>query len=270
MSILWATVNGAITPNLLSRSPSELQVESSYLLNTLLVVNQKVNELLRCIPPLEQLLLSNSSSKEKRKSRKQLGWVRCRLGEASRQEQTIHQRLGQLTWEIQQRQRVIFLEEERRNYAQHYFGLSSSSHKSYSQLDPTAPAFLPLTGRKQVWEAPGTHSAHIPWQSYAYNPTCHAGIGTMTVQATPGDMLYLRTEYNQQNNNTFFNINTLSPEYNPNIADYGRQTSLPSADLIRLPAIVHRSSSASDLMGSFTSPRRNSLPSPMELETFSR
>lgn len=269
MSNSWAAANGLITPDLLSRSAPDLSLEHSYLLNTLAIVSHKANDLLRRIPPLEQYLVNeNNPSKEKRKNRKQLGWLKCQLAEASRQEQTIHQRLGQLAWEIQQRQRVILLDEERRIYAQQSLSSSSSSsNEANLQLNPTAPEFLPSNARRHYWTAPGMQASYFPVQTYPTRNEPYASLDEIVSKSTFKD-LATRTTHIEDIGNKDIDTGTPNSGTDPVLADDASQTSDSTYAFDCLPLVVHRSSSTSDLTGSLSTDRRNSLPSPTDLENY--
>jgi hypothetical protein len=96
------------------RSSGALHAERSYLLSSLEHENLKAVALLRQISPLEEQLAQ--AHRGARKIKKQIGWLRSRLEEASRQEETILAWLGQLTHEIQIRERWGQIENERREW----------------------------------------------------------------------------------------------------------------------------------------------------------
>jgi hypothetical protein len=96
------------------RSPGALHAERSYLLYSLEHENLKAVALLRQIPPLEEQ--HAQAHYGARKIKKQIGWLRSRLEETTRQEETILARLGQLTHEIQNRERWSQIENERREW----------------------------------------------------------------------------------------------------------------------------------------------------------
>jgi hypothetical protein len=100
-------------------SLENLITERSYLLNSLQQENAKATDLLRRISTLEADLAPDGEPKEQRKIRKQLGWLKHRLGETNRQEKAIMARLGQLTYEIQSIERWSQVEQERLNQ-QHF------------------------------------------------------------------------------------------------------------------------------------------------------
>ena len=96
------------------RSSGALHAERSYLLSSLEYESLKAVALLSQIPPLEEQLAQTHHGA--RKTKKQIGWLRSRLEEATRQEETILARLGQLTHEIQIRERLSQIENERREW----------------------------------------------------------------------------------------------------------------------------------------------------------
>jgi len=96
------------------RSSGALHAERSYLISSLEHEDLKAVALLRQIPPLEEQLAQ--AHHRARKIKKQIGWLRSRLEEATRQEETILARLGQLTHEIQIRERWSQIENERREW----------------------------------------------------------------------------------------------------------------------------------------------------------
>ena len=268
MSISGAAMDRLLTPDLLNRSAPDLQVEHSYLLHGLAIVSQKANGLLRRIPPLEKYLKDDShTTKEKRKTRKQLGWLKCRLAEASRQEQILHQRLGQLACEMQQRQRLILLEVESRMYSQQSYSFSSTSSKTaYLQLDPTAPEFVPV---KQFWMTPGVKSLHISQKACAPRSIFYGGIDDIVMKVPSKESMPSTIHFEDIDQKVMdtgiFNSGSVSVT-----VDDASQTSTSTNGFDRFPLIVHRSSSTSDLTSSFSSDRRNSLPSPTDLENYAR
>jgi hypothetical protein len=100
------------------RSFEELHTERSYLLASLQQENFKATDLLRKIPPLEQGLVQTQMPQVRTKTKKQLGWLRYRIDEITRQEKAILARLGELTYEIQSRERWCQIESEQRLHEQ--------------------------------------------------------------------------------------------------------------------------------------------------------
>lgn len=141
----------------------ELLAEHTYLLNTLNIENHKATNLLRRIPALEHFLLGDGAPSQKRKTRKQLGWLKHRFEEASRQERTILQRLGQFTWELQQMERLRLLEEQRR--------IIQLTSRNETKFNPAVPEFCPQLDHSQqyVWHAPGVQWQGVPWKQ-PYSP----------------------------------------------------------------------------------------------------
>lgn len=141
----------------------ELQAEYTYLLNTLSVENHKATILLLRIPALEHFLLGDGAASLKRKTRKQLGWLKHRFEEASRQERIILLRLGQLTWELQQMERLRNLEEKRRVLRQVSW--------NPAKFNPTVPEFCPQMDQlpQHTWHASGVQWQNVQWQQ-PYTP----------------------------------------------------------------------------------------------------
>lgn len=107
---------GLSTPPQPPRRLEELYAERSYLLSNLQQENFKATDLLRKLPPLEETLTPSHSSQTRRRARKQIGWLRYRINETTRQERTIMNRLRQLAQEIRSRERCNQIESEQRRY----------------------------------------------------------------------------------------------------------------------------------------------------------
>ena len=124
----------------------ELHPERWYLLDCLQIENRKATELLLSIALLEERLAENNKSFFRPgKIKKRLGWLRGRLNEANRQERGILTRLGQVTLEIQTRERWTQIENERRMYEyelyqQYYHGFQG---RQQTPLNPASPEFQP-------------------------------------------------------------------------------------------------------------------------------
>jgi hypothetical protein len=155
------------------RSSDALHAERSYLLSSLEHENLKAVALLRQIPPLEEQLAQAHPGS--RKIKKQIGWLKSRLEEATRQEETILARLGQLTHEIHIRERWIQIENERREWqCQTIMGISQGI--GGLQLNAATPEFLPrspypLWGPRQ-WSAEQQHFSYgrLNWPGIAPAP----------------------------------------------------------------------------------------------------
>jgi hypothetical protein len=121
-------------------SSGGLHAERFYLLSSLEHENLKAITLLRQIPPLEEQLAQAHHGA--RKIKKQIGWLRSRLEEATRQEETILARLGQLTHEIQITERWSQIENERREWqCRTIMGMSQGI--GGLQLNAATPEFQP-------------------------------------------------------------------------------------------------------------------------------
>ncbi|KAK0101249.1 hypothetical protein ONS95_006428 [Cadophora gregata] len=94
------------------RTIEELHLERTYLIDSLHVQAQTATQLMHKIPILESKLLQHHLRPAHRKIRKQLGWVKSRLGQCRQQEQTICARLEQLAGEIQRREQWAQKEQE--------------------------------------------------------------------------------------------------------------------------------------------------------------
>ena len=136
------------------RSFEELHTERSYLLTALQHENIRATDLLRKIPPLEQGLVQNQIPQIRTKSKKQLGWLRYRIDEITRQEKATLARLGELTYEIQSRERWCQIENERRQHEQMLDNhLALWSGMEDMQMNPGSSGFQP-----QWYSVPD-----IPW-----------------------------------------------------------------------------------------------------------
>lgn len=146
-----------ITPNsygLYTAQPQpcskEFHAERSYLLSSLQQENIKATDLLRKLPPLEEKLAFSEIAYVRRRARKQIGWLRYRINETTRQERTILNRLAQLAQEIQERgQRNQFECEQRHPYHGQAFSNPASLCLQRQQLH-----FTPITPPYQPQEFP--------------------------------------------------------------------------------------------------------------------
>lgn len=134
--------------NLYPRSFHDLHAERSYLLATLQHENDKALEILRKVPTLEQGLAQavTESTVFRRKVKKQIGWLKHRLRETTNQEQRMLARLGQLSHEIQSRERIVSVENELMFLRNGIGG---------SQVDVRFPQFHPQT-------CPVSYHQHFP------------------------------------------------------------------------------------------------------------
>ncbi|KAG4442177.1 hypothetical protein IFR05_002335 [Cadophora sp. M221] len=100
------------TPDPPLRALEELHLERTYLLDSLHAQIQATTQLTQKIPFLESKFHQPHSRPVHRKLRKQIGWLRSRLGQSSLQEKTISSRIDQLSSEIQAEQQWTLMEQE--------------------------------------------------------------------------------------------------------------------------------------------------------------
>jgi hypothetical protein len=141
-----------------------LHAERGYLLSVLQEENDKATEFLRRVQPLESSLTITTSHSLRRSLKKQLGWLRCRIRETSRQERSILTRLGQLAYEIQARDRQNQIQYERILSAQpgmYYHWNQGTSQMvlnplplNHVSLNPLTPAFQPQESILQYTSLP--------------------------------------------------------------------------------------------------------------------
>ncbi|PVH74952.1 hypothetical protein DL98DRAFT_593584 [Cadophora sp. DSE1049] len=133
------------------RALEELHLERSYLIDSLQAQTQTASQLMRKIPALEFKLQQPNLRPLHRKIRKQLGWVKSRLGQSGLQEQTISFRLDQLASEIQTREQWSRIEQEqqrletyqREQVLGYQQGLCDGLQMRRMSLDPEQPEFRP-------------------------------------------------------------------------------------------------------------------------------
>lgn len=98
-------------------SLEELNYERGYLISSLNHEDVKATQLLSHIAILEEKLHSELQNITAcRKYKKHLSWLRSRLSETTKQEKSILTRLGQVTYEIQNKERRNRIQLERRAY----------------------------------------------------------------------------------------------------------------------------------------------------------
>jgi hypothetical protein len=126
------------------RSFHELQVERSYLINSLQREDFKATELLKKIRHLQEGCHDAVEGPVHRKLKKQLGHFKNRMCQCTKQEKTILARLGQVTYEIQSKERWSRIENER---------LQQWNCPGFEQmsLDTAYPEFSPQTVYPQQW-----------------------------------------------------------------------------------------------------------------------
>ncbi|RDW80697.1 hypothetical protein BP5796_05395 [Coleophoma crateriformis] len=152
-------------PNSAFRAFEELHAERSYLLQILQDHNAKATNLLKQLSHLEEAVAKNGQAR--RKTTKQLGWVRSRLRECTQQEKTILARLGEVTHEIQIKDRLAQVESERQEHEQllsHQHAMFQTKHFSLPPPPPPpAFTFYPDPGF-QCQFVPGPPPQQLPLQ----------------------------------------------------------------------------------------------------------
>lgn len=96
-----------------SLSFEDLVSERSYLLNSLQNEDRTATELLKRIASLQDNLNLGLEIPARKKTTKTLGWLKYRLLETNTQEKSILNRLGQISYEIQHRDRLRCIENQR-------------------------------------------------------------------------------------------------------------------------------------------------------------
>jgi hypothetical protein len=139
-------------PQPLPRPFDALYTERSYLLDCLQIENRKATELLRSIARLEERLMQNNEpSSERKRVKKRLRWLRHRLDEITRQEKRILRRVGQVTFEIQMRERYAQIEpESRQREVELYKGFHGMQQ-------------IPLHAESPVFQPQGYQMPYTPW-----------------------------------------------------------------------------------------------------------
>lgn len=126
------------------RSFDELQTERSYLLNSLQREDYKATELLKKIRDLQEGFQGVVEGPICRNLKKKLGYLKSRMSQCTKQEKMILARLGQVTYEIQSKERWNRIEYERlQRWNCH--GL----HQMH--LDATCPEFTPQNVYSHQW-----------------------------------------------------------------------------------------------------------------------
>ncbi len=163
------------TPQL--RSFEELQVERSYLINCLQREDSKATELLKKIRHLQDTSHGATDGSVHRKLKRQLGHFKSRMCQSTKQEKMILARLGQVTYEIQSKERWSRVENERlQQWNCHGFEQMRLDgtcpefipYNAYSQQGQTKPAYdgcyyggytqpMPSYGGVPEWRTPTTH-----------------------------------------------------------------------------------------------------------------
>ena len=113
-----------------------LYPERKYLLTTLRSQIKTVTELLQKIPPLEEALASNEQPHLRRSKKKQLGWLRCQVKEATRQEKAILTQLNQIDQKIQSKEMFKQAQHQQWQQEQHVQAWSNP-HMMGNEIRPT-------------------------------------------------------------------------------------------------------------------------------------
>ncbi|KAI9052968.1 hypothetical protein LZ554_003239 [Drepanopeziza brunnea f. sp. 'monogermtubi'] len=147
-----------------------LHLERTYLLGSLQQQNQDATALLRKIAPLQERPLEEELPCVQRKTRKQIGWLKCRLDQTQKQEQSILARLGQISYEIQAKERWVQIENERRQQEfyqqQQFFNYQQGIRHGMQQmqsigLNPAQQEFQP-----QGYFPPLNQIPQMGWQGW--------------------------------------------------------------------------------------------------------
>jgi hypothetical protein len=156
------------------RSFQELQVERSYLINSLQREDFKATELLKKVRHLQESCHDALEGPVHRKLRKQIGHFKNRMCQCTKQEKIILARLGQVTFEIQSKERWSRIENERlQQWNCHGLEqmrldaicLESMPYNAYPQQWPVQPIYdgyhyggysqqIPLYGGAPKWQPP--------------------------------------------------------------------------------------------------------------------
>jgi hypothetical protein len=171
-----------------------LHTERAYLLSCLQQENGKATELLKRILPLEEILVFTQVSHERRPAKKHLGWLRCRIKETTRQEKAILARLGQLSYEIQSRERWTQVESERQ---QHFHcsrnvlsqGTQNMFNASLSESQPQTFSMPYATGLAQQYHGYEDHIWQPSIQNYASELSAEGNSGLDNLSCS-GDLEY--------------------------------------------------------------------------------
>jgi hypothetical protein len=136
------------------RSFEELQVERSYLISSLQREDSKATDLLKKIRYLQESCHDAMEGSVYRKLKKQLGHFKNRMCQCTKQEKMILARLGQVTYEIQSKERWSRIENERLQQWNCH-GLEQM------HLDATCPEFVPHNAYSQQWAVqPAYHGSY--------------------------------------------------------------------------------------------------------------
>lgn len=150
------------------RSFEELHVERSYLINSLQREDSKATELLKKIRYLQDSCHDAIGGPLHRKLKKQLGHFKNRMCQCTKQEKTILARLGQVTYEIQSKERWNRIENERlQEWNCHGF--------EQMRLDANCPAFTPHDANSQQWQVQPVYDGNY-YGGYTQSMPSYVGI----------------------------------------------------------------------------------------------
>lgn len=121
------------------RSFQELQIERSYLLNCLRREDHKATEFLGNILLLQDEFGHGAELRGNKSRKRQLRYLKTRMRECVEQENAILARLGHVTYNIQYREKLIRIENERLYYIDCY----ETQQMQRLQLNATCLAFTP-------------------------------------------------------------------------------------------------------------------------------
>jgi hypothetical protein len=171
---------GFVIPEPQPRTFEELHTERVYLLACLQQENEKATQLLKRILPLEEILVLAQVSHERKEAKKTLGWLRYRIKETTLQEKAILARLGQLSYEIQSRERWTQVESERQQQSQYAKdGLSQGMQNlqlntRWTEFQPRKYDSMPhATSVPQQYHRCEANTSQPSIQSYASEPPAH-------------------------------------------------------------------------------------------------
>lgn len=203
-------LNGGLKfPNPAPRLFEQLHAERIYLLKSLQEQNDHATELLRKITDMEETMTKIHRKGDQRKLSKRLGYHRNSLRETTGQEKAILGRLGELTCEIQMRERMTQIENERQQHEQILSQLTMWQNSPQMQMNQASPGFYPYS-----YPMP-----YPPWQQQYENvgyfwpqssPSLQYILPSLPAQY-PGPPIYDPTQYYPQFNN--YNIGTIPEEH---------------------------------------------------------
>ena len=186
-----APMYGIATNEPQPRSFADLQAERAYLLNILQGENDRATNLLRRVPPLEEILRLTEEPSIRRSAKKQLGWLKHQIKETTGQEKAILSQLGQVSHEIQSRERWSQIEHERQQHLQALNNLNVQTIFDGGlsmQFNPLSPEFqpqgmsftqwIPQSAQPQYWNPIIYEYSGRPVRDY----NADEGIGPLTMK----------------------------------------------------------------------------------------